>query len=108
MRPERLKDPTPLHQDADIDVVRRERALALAVEDQVTDNGATVVLDSPRGAVLSYRPRVAHLFHAVATLLTAGLWAVVWILVTLSSRDRRVRFEADRWGNVWARSVTNA
>lgn len=66
------------------------------------------MIESPRGEVLSYRPRVAHLFHAVLTVLTGGLWAVVWLLSPLPSRDKRIRFEVDAWGNVWARSVASA
>ncbi len=36
------------------------------------------MLDGPTGAVLGHRRRVAHLFHAIMTVITGGLWAVVW------------------------------
>lgn len=82
--------------------------MSLVVEDQVTAKGATVILDGPGGVVLAYRRPVAHFFHAFMTVVTAGLWAVVWLAVTLGRREERVRFEVDPWGNVWARSVASA
>lgn len=47
-------------------------------------------------------------FHALMTLVTGGLWGVVWLAVALGRREDRVRFEVDHWGNVWARSVASA
>lgn len=108
VHPERLANAAPFHHEPAIDEDRRHRALSLAVEDQVSTNGATVILDGPSGVVLAYRPRVAHLFHALMTLVTGGLWGVVWLAVALGRREDRVRFEVDHWGNVWARSVASA
>lgn len=78
------------------------------MEDQVTSNRATVVFDGPNGVVLAYRRSVSHLFHALMTIVTAGLWAVIWLALVLGSREDRVRLEADDWGNVWARRVPGA
>ncbi len=108
LHPGRLLDPAPLHLTPPLDEDRRRRALALAVEDQVATNGASVVLDGPHGVVLAYRQSVSHGLHAVLTLLTGGLWAVVWLAIALGRRDNRVRFEVDDWGNVWTRSVARA
>jgi hypothetical protein len=103
LHPRRLERAAPLQLEPAIDDDRRRRALSLAVEDQVTTNGATVVLDGPTGVVLAYRRPVSHGFHAVATILTGGLWAVVWLADGLGRREERVRLEIDDWGNVWAR-----
>ena len=46
--------------------------------------------------------------NAVLTVLTGGLWAIVWIAATLGGRDDRVRYEVDRWGNVWGQEVSPA
>jgi hypothetical protein len=108
LRPDRLRSASPLHDDPPIDEAARSRALALAVEDEVATAGATVVHDGPSGVVLSHRPSVSHGLHALLTLLTAGLWAVVWLYITFTNRDERVRFEVDGWGNVWTRPVTSA
>jgi len=108
LHPELLTDPGSFQQRPPITEKRRHRALSLAVEDQVAANAATVVLDGPSGVVLAYRRPVSHFLHAVMTLLTGGLWAVVWLALALGAREDRVRLEADLWGNVWARPVAAA
>jgi len=100
--PNRLRVSTPLDGQPAISSERRRRLLDLTVEDQVATNGASVVFAGPTGVVLSYRRPVAHLGHALMTVVTAGLWAVVWIATAASNREDRVRLEADSWGNVWA------
>lgn len=81
---------------------RLDRGLALAVERQVNENAAHVDHEGPHGVVLSYQRRVSHLLHAFLTLLSGGLWGIVWIVVALSRRHDRVRLEIDSWGHVWA------
>jgi hypothetical protein len=97
-----LRSPVPLTQRPAVGAGTQEKALALAVEREVTDNGATVVLDGPHGVVLGYARRVSHVLHAILTVLTGGLWAVVWLAAVLGRREDRVRLEVDAWGNVWA------
>lgn len=99
--PARLEDPTLLSRDPAVSPERQRRALELAVEDQVTHNGASVVFDGPHGVVLSYRRPVSHGMHAGLTVVTAGLWALVWVVAAVSRREDRVRLEVDRWGAVW-------
>jgi hypothetical protein len=55
-------------------------ALERPVVDQVAANAANVILDGHSGVVLGYRSSVSHLGHALMTLLTGGLWAVVWLV----------------------------
>ncbi|MDF9716714.1 hypothetical protein INN71_07000 [Nocardioides sp. ChNu-153] len=81
---------------------RREALLRQAVSEEVLA-GAVVRERDHLWAVLGYPGRVSHGWHAVLTLLTAGLWAIVWLASTLSTpAERRVRLEIDPWGNVWA------
>lgn len=105
--PERLAEPAPFFREAPVDEERRQRVLALAVEDQVDTNAGTVVLDGPSGVVVGYRRPVSHLLHAVLTVLTGGLWGFIWLAVALGRREDRIRLEADRWGNVWARPLAS-
>jgi hypothetical protein len=105
LRPELLTDPAPLHELAAIDESRRQRALALAVEDQVATNAATVIHEGPSGVALAYRRPVAHLLHGILTAFTGGLWAVVWIAIAFGRHEDRIRLEVDRWGNVWAKPI---
>jgi hypothetical protein len=96
---------TRFHDQHPIDDASRARALSLAVEDQVSTQRATVVFDGPSGIVLAYRRRVSHFAHAVLTVLTAGLWAPLWLATVLGRREDRLRLEVDRWGNVWAKPI---
>jgi hypothetical protein len=105
MRPEQLTDAKPFYRETRIDEARRIRALALAVEDQVARNAGTVIHEGPSGVVLAYRRPISHFFHAVLTVFTGGLWGLVWIAMILSRHEDRIRLEADRWGNIWARPI---
>ena len=105
LHPNRLSNPARFDDEPPIDKAQKQRALALAVEDQVVTNGATVVLDGPHGTVLAYRHKVSHFFHAIMTLVTGGLWAVVWLAIVFGRGQIRLRLEADDWGNVWTRVV---
>lgn len=78
----------------------------MAVEDQVLTNGAAVVFQGRHGVVLRYRRRVSHGMHAFFTLVTGGLWAIVWFFAATSHSEDRLLLEADDWGNVWAIRAT--
>jgi hypothetical protein len=108
LHPELLTEQVRLQERPPVTDERRQLALALAVDDQVAAQAASVILDGPRGVVLAYRRPVSHLFHAVMTLLTGGLWIVVWLTLALGRREDRIRLEADPWGNVWAQPVASA
>jgi hypothetical protein len=102
LRPERLLRPEPLGQGEQIPAAQRDRILSLAVEDQVLTNGAAIVFQGRHGVVLGYRRQVSHGMHAILTLLTGGLWAIVWYIVASSRTEDRLHLDADAWGNVWA------
>jgi hypothetical protein len=108
VRPDHLRNPAFFTREESISQERRERVLALAVEDQVACNGAHVVFQGPRGVIVGYPRHVSHGLHAVLTLVTGGLWAVVWLAAAAGRRETRVRLESDAWGNVWATPVANA
>jgi len=35
--------------------------------------------------------RTSHVLHLLLTLLTAGFWIVIWLLVTLSNANERIK-----------------
>lgn len=43
--------------------------------------------------VMVVKDRPNHLLHLILTLLTAGFWAPVWLLVSMSSRLNRMSFQ---------------
>jgi hypothetical protein len=108
VRPARLKNPTRFADEDVVDDERRARILAYAVEDQVSENGAHVVYEGPRGVVVGYRRHVSHVLHAVLTVITSGLWALVWLAAVAGRREDRFRLEVDSWGNVWVAQLRGA
>ncbi|MFS3127968.1 hypothetical protein ACLM5J_06150 [Nocardioides sp. Bht2] len=106
LRPARLNDPRPLTEDPERDDEVRAWALERAIQDQILNNKATLLVQNSRGAVLGFRKPVSHFLHAVMTVVTAGLWAVIWAYSALTQREDRVMLDVDLWGNVWIRRGT--
>ena len=104
--PQRLTRPRDWATYPELDRSDRDRLLEQAVEREVRAGGR-VVERGDDAVTLAYRRTVTHLGHAVLTLMTFGLWAVVWAAVALSERESRVRYEVDAWGNVWPVSPQN-
>ena len=107
MRPERLRVRDRLDLDPEVSHEKAARFLALAVEDQVATNGASIVLEGSKGVILGYGRRAPLAGHALLTVLTIGLWTPVLIAASLSRREDRVRLTVDAWGNVWATPVAS-
>ena len=107
LRPELLRRPEGYRDAPDLNLPQRTAALDQVAADQVTSYGASVVFSTPTTLILGTRRTVSHLLHAVLTLLTGGLWGVVWLALFLGAREDRTRYEVDRWGHVWSQSVAS-
>lgn len=62
--------------------------------------GATVVYRDSRQAVISDQPHVNHVMHAILSLLTFGLWLLVWLLVAMTAKEKRHTITVDEFGRV--------
>jgi hypothetical protein len=98
--PQRLSRPQDWETYPELSGVRRERLLEQAVDIELLA-GARLVQRGPDGVTLAYRRTVTHLGHFVLTVVTGGLWGFVWLAVALHRHENRVRYEVDRWGNIW-------
>jgi hypothetical protein len=98
--PAALSDPKPVDQRPPVDGARRERLLEKAIQEELLD-GASLLRGERFSAILTRRKPVRHGLHAVASLLTLGLWTTVWIIMAIARKDQRYRLEVDEWGNVW-------
>ena len=49
-------------------------------------------------AVLVTEKRPNHLVHLLLTILTGGLWALIWIYLVLTSKDLREILQVDEYG----------
>src|SRR5687768_12262438 len=45
--------------------------------------------------------KVNHILHLILTLLTLGIWALVWIILAITrKREQRAVLDVDQFGNV--------
>lgn len=98
--PERLRDPAGYRAGAPLPEPERAALLRDAVRAEVLD-GATVLDAGEVQAVLARHRPVSHTAHLVATVLTLGGWALVWLVCAVARREERYRLDVDAWGNVW-------
>ena len=103
--PKRLSRPRDWETYPELSEPRRERLLELAVDLEVLAGGR-VVNRSSDGVTLAYQRSVTHVGHFILTLVTGGLWGFVWIAVILSRGENVIRYEVDRWGNIWPVSAS--
>jgi hypothetical protein len=76
----------------------RKEALAQIITAQVVD-GARVESQSEYQVVLARGHRLNNFMHLILTIVTFGLWGIVWLLLGLfGGEKRRVAF-IDEWGN---------
>ncbi|RKS75728.1 hypothetical protein CLV35_2205 [Motilibacter peucedani] len=85
---------------APLPVERRGRLLKQVREQEVL--AGALLLDSTEDSItLLTRTPVSHLAHFLLTVLTGGLWLVVWLLMALRRREQRRLLRVDSSGHVW-------
>ena len=89
--------------EADTGVIKtdnqRKQILAIEVGNLVAQ-GYRVESQSDFQAVLARGSRPNHTLHAILMVFTLFLWAVVWIILSLTKRVDRVVVTVDEWGNL--------
>ena len=61
---------------------------------------ARVESRSSTQAVVVFGHPPNHVLHAIITIFSCGLWAVVWIIEASTTKERRMTVTVDREGNV--------
>jgi hypothetical protein len=46
------------------------------------------------------RDWINHILHLILTLVTCGVWAIVWIVLAFVGGERRIALNVDDYGNV--------
>lgn len=77
----------------------RKAALARAVANEVR-NGWHVESQTDYQAVLHKGQRTSHGLHIFLSIITAGLWLIVWGAMVLVNRSRHLVIDVDPYGNV--------
>jgi cytochrome b561 len=67
---------------------------------EATRQGWRVMSQAPTQAQLVSGKPTSHLLHLVLTLITLGIWAIVWILVAIFGGEKQRFVSVDEWGTV--------
>ena len=57
-----------------------------------------------QAVMVTGRP-VNHLLHLIISLLTSGLWLIVWLILTLTGGEDRELVQVDAYGNITSEEV---
>jgi len=61
-------------------------------------NGYRVELQDDFSAVLAIGNRPNHILHLLLSIVTLGIWILVWIFVSINSGEKRTLFTIDKYG----------
>jgi hypothetical protein len=78
---------------------QRKEALATAVANSVRE-GWNVQSQTDYQAVMVKGSKPNHVLHLILTLVTFGLWAIVWIALAFIQKPRHRVIAVDEYGNV--------
>jgi hypothetical protein len=85
-------------------VTRDQAAALLAAEVQrAVAAGGRVEHATDLTAVIVHGQRPSHVLHLLLSVVTAGLWLVVWLLAAVTNRPVRVLLAVDECGNITRR-----
>ena len=56
-------------------------------------------------AVLVRGRRPNHVLHLLLSIVTVGLWLIIWVLLVIGGGERRALFTVDEYGNVNVRNI---
>jgi hypothetical protein len=87
-------------------VEERKAALAQAVAGQIAQ-GYRVESQSEFQAVVVKGKRPSHLLHLVLTIITLGLWGIVWIILSITMHVHRRIVQVNEFGNTTVQHVKN-
>ena len=76
----------------------RKQMLARAVANEVRQGGR-IESQSDFQAVIVKGSKTNHVLHLILTLLTASLWAVVWVALAIFGGEKRTVVDVDEYGN---------
>jgi len=82
------------------DSERRKSAVASAVANEVRQGWNVQSQSDYQAVMIQYGKKPNHILHLLLTILTAGLWAIVWIILTITSKkEKREVITVDEYGN---------
>jgi hypothetical protein len=87
-----MPEPAPLEQ--------RRQMVANAVQAEIF-RGGVVQSQADTQAVVLHGKQTNHILHLLLTLVTCGLWAIVWLILALTNKMSRVIITVDERGQLF-------
>ena len=56
-------------------------------------------------ATIATGNRINHVLHLILTIVTLGLWAIVWIILAIAGGIKRHMITVDEYGNIVERKI---
>lgn len=78
----------------------RKEHLARAIANNLAQGNMRVETQSDYNAVLVQGHPINHVLHLILTLCTCGIWAIGWIVVAITQKEKRHMLAIDEYGNV--------
>ncbi len=75
------------------------------VIDGYLNMGYRIEVQSDRSATLVIGKRPNHALHVILSFMTAGLWLLVYLIVVLTTKEKRVRVWVTPYGEVTTQKV---
>lgn len=91
---------TPINSGARMSFDHRRERLAAEISRLLALGNRRIESYSDLSAVLIIGKPVNHVLHLLATVLTLGVWALVWILLVLTGGEQRELIRVDERGDV--------
>jgi hypothetical protein len=79
---------------------QRAEILARSIHRAAIEGGWRVTSQTQSNAQLVKGRRVNHILHLLLTIVTVGLWAIVWIIVAATGGEKHQFVSVDEYGNV--------
>lgn len=82
-----------------VSLEHRQQVLMMAVSAQAAQ-GAKVTSMTQTSAVILQVDQTNHILHVLLTIITFGLWLIVWLIQMNSAKIRRYQIYVDEFGIV--------
>ena len=80
---------------------QRRQLLALTVANTLAQAGRwRVESQTDYSAVLVKGKPVNHVLHLILSVISLGIWLVVWIIMAISGGEKRFMLTVDAYGNI--------
>ena len=76
----------------------RKQLLARQIQTAAATGGRVESQSDFQAIVVRGKP-VNHVLHLIVTLVTIGIWGIVWIALALTGGEKREMVLVDEWGN---------